>query len=319
MIGALFLAAIIGFAAQRGTICVVKAVEEVVTRRDARLFLGFVECALWALAATTVAAAFGIIASTSPAAPAGALFAAFGGAIFGLGASVNGGCALGSAARLARGEIAFLAMPVGFILGAAGVTHALPFAVAQSATTTTPTTTSHMAILLAGVFLLIQTFRFVMFLRASPNARRLIVQGVWPVSAVMAAIGVAGGGLSLAAPAWAYTALLVDVGAHGVGAGVLDGGVIYGALLSGAALSAWLAQRLHIEWPTLRHVAEKILGGAAMGAGAVLIPGGNDALLLHGLPHLVGTAMIAYASMSAAIALSLVLTRRVTGYYPSLR
>lgn len=318
MIAALFLAAIIGFAAQRGTICVVKAVEDVVTRRDARLFLGFFECALWAFAATTIAAAFGIFASTSLASPAGAFLAAFGGAIFGLGASVNGGCALGSAARLARGEVAFLAMPLGFILGAAGVAHAFPIAVAQSAPPS-PTTTSQAAILLAGAFLLIQTFRFVMFVRRSPNARRLIAQRVWPVSAVMAAIGVAGSALSLFAPAWAYTALLVDVGAHGVRAGVLDGGVIYGALLSGAALSAWLVQRLRIERPTLRHIAEKILGGAAMGAGAVLIPGGNDALLLHGLPHLIGTAMIAYTAMSAAIALSLVLTRGLTAYYTSLR
>src|SRR5690349_14914892 len=65
-------------------------------------------------------------------------------------------------------------------------------------------------------------------------------------------------------------------------AGAIVGGALFGA---GALLNA-------------RHFS----GGALMGAGAALIPGGNDSLVLIGLPLLQPAAGAAYVAMVSAIA-----------------
>jgi len=47
-----------------------------------------------------------------------------------------------------------------------------------------------------------------------------------------------------------------------------------------------------------------------MGAGSYLAPGGNDSMVLVGLPHLFLYAFIAYLSMSAAIAAVVLVEQR---------
>jgi hypothetical protein len=46
-------------------------------------------------------------------------------------------------------------------------------------------------------------------------------------------------------------------------------------------------------------------GGVLMGAGAALVPGGNDALVLHALPSLLPHAALAYTAMVAGISCAL--------------
>jgi hypothetical protein len=46
-----------------------------------------------------------------------------------------------------------------------------------------------------------------------------------------------------------------------------------------------------------------------MGAGAALVPGGNDALVLHALPGLVPHTALAYAAMVAGIGCALLWSR----------
>jgi uncharacterized membrane protein YedE/YeeE len=298
---ALALAFVVGFAAQRGTICAVRAVDDVIARRDPRLFIGFLECALWAFSLAALLAVADVGAPASPVRWGGLFPAALGGALFGLGASLNGACAFGSAARLARGELSFLAMPFGFVLGAALTAPWAPLA-------SPPTAAPHfggIAAAIAGLFLLIQIVRAARWLRRAGAARRLIAARALPVSAAMAGIGLAGGALALLAPGWTYTALLAELGAHGAAAGAVRQTALYGALLLGAALSAQLVRRFIVRPPSLRGLGEKSAAGGLMGAGAALVPGGNDALLLNGMPHLAAAAFVAYLSMNAAIALAL--------------
>ncbi|MCI0757118.1 hypothetical protein [Teichococcus vastitatis] len=87
----------LGGAIQFGTICAVRAAEELVEHRRADSFLGFFECSLWAL---LVAWASGVALAT-PWAPPGWL--CLDAVLFGAGAAVNGGCAFGSVARLGEG------------------------------------------------------------------------------------------------------------------------------------------------------------------------------------------------------------------------
>ncbi len=50
-------------------------------------------------------------------------------------------------------------------------------------------------------------------------------------------------------------------------------------------------------------------GGTLMGAGAALVPGGNDAPVLHALPALLPQAALAYAALVAGAACTLLLLR----------
>jgi uncharacterized protein len=42
--------------------------------------------------------------------------------------------------------------------------------------------------------------------------------------------------------------------------------------------------RFMLEWPTIKNIVRRTLGGILMGLGALLIPGGNDTLLMIGFP-----------------------------------
>ena len=51
-----------------------------------------------------------------------------------------------------------------------------------------------------------------------------------------------------------------------------------------------------------------------MGVGSLLIPGGNDGLILVGMPLLWPYAWVAFLTMCVAIGLALVVERNLTGH-----
>jgi uncharacterized membrane protein YedE/YeeE len=88
----LFVAALLGFAAHRASFCSVKAVAEVLSTRRAHMLTSFVKIVLWVFAialplswlAPPIVAIGGTWAFGMP--------ALVGGALFGIGAAMNGGC-----------------------------------------------------------------------------------------------------------------------------------------------------------------------------------------------------------------------------------
>ncbi len=61
--------------------------------------------------------------------------------------------------------------------------------------------------------------------------------------------------------------------------------------------------------PTPPQLAMRTTGGALMGLGARLLPGGNDALILVGLPFLLLHAWVGFVAMVMTIAASLAVAR----------
>ena len=111
------LAAILGFAAQRASICNVKAVAEAIRSRTGYLLAGIFKSVLWAFALTAPFLMLMPMASerfTGWPLSSGALT---GGFVFGLGAAINGACAFSTLSRLADGQLAMLGALVGFVLG----------------------------------------------------------------------------------------------------------------------------------------------------------------------------------------------------------
>lgn len=97
--GALLLAALVGFAAHRSSLCPEKAVAEVMSSGTAFTFGSFARATLWAIA---VAGAAGLIWPLMPQASVTlSLPLSFaGGFVFGVGAALSGGCLLPTVQRL---------------------------------------------------------------------------------------------------------------------------------------------------------------------------------------------------------------------------
>lgn len=301
------LAFFAGFALQRGNICAVAAVREGVEEGDWRRFLALLECAAWALFGLLLAAAFGWMPLREWPAQPSLTSAILGGALFGVGALVNGACTMGTIGRLGAGELAFLAMPAGFVAGAAGVA-ALGARVGRADAAALAGAPFALLLTALGVFAL---FRVWTALRAAPSAAALkaaILAPRWPPALAMAAIAFANVVLFVLIFAWPYTTLLVDI-ARGSAMDVAARSFLAAALVVGAGVGAASAGRFAWRAPSASAAASCFGGGALMGLGGALIPGGNDALVLMGLPLLQSSAFAAYAAMTAAIALGFVARR----------
>jgi hypothetical protein len=82
------------------------------------------------------------------------------------------------------------------------------------------------------------------------------------------------------------------------------------AMLVGMASSAWQRRSLQLRYPSrLREWFRHVTGGILMGLGAAMVPGGNDTLLLGGLPTMTGSALLTYLSLLVGIASGLGILR----------
>jgi toxin CptA len=299
------LALCAGFALQRGGICAVLAVRDVIRENRWARFSALLECAVWASIGLLSANALGLMSIGAWPTPASVMTAALGGAIFGLGAATNGACAFGSVGRLAAGEISFLMLPPAFVVG---VVIARRVGLAWRA--------ASMAFGISGAALGLLIAALVIFaawriwtaargIRRSPTgALGAFVAPTWPPALAMAIIAFANIGLLLLVANWPYTTLLVDV-ATGRGMENLLRALLVLTFVAGAVIGATSAGAFALRGADLGDLALRAGGGIVMGVGAAMIPGGNDALVLVGLPLLQFPALAAYAGMVAAITLCL--------------
>lgn len=104
----LALAAVLGFAAHRASLCTVRAVSEILTSGGAYCLKSFAKTAAWVLALIfPVLAVHPQFAAhlTGISLSWGTLI---GGLLFGIGAALNGGCSFSTLSRLADGQMRML-------------------------------------------------------------------------------------------------------------------------------------------------------------------------------------------------------------------
>ena len=82
-------------------------------------------------------------------------------------------------------------------------------------------------------------------------------------------------------------------------------------LLLGALAGGWHAGRLRSVRVSAGALLRCFAGGLLMGWGSLLIPGGNDGLILIGMPLLWPYAWVGFATMCLTIAGAQVLQRRL--------
>jgi hypothetical protein len=293
-------AAIMGYAIQRGATCMVAAVDEVLTKGTGYRLLGLAEAAVWVAGGVLLWRLLGGH-ETLPIGYPATLWTVAGGLLLGLGAFVTRACVFGAVARFGSGEWAYVLTPVGFFFGCATIWPLIG-----------KFPEMHVASPLFGAswllvpFALFVGWRLVEAFRA--GRARMFAAHVWTPHRATATIGIVFAISLIAIGPWAYTYALLAL-AQGRTDGVIAKFVLLFALFGGALTGGWTAGRLKLTAPTTETVIRCFGGGVLMGWGSLLIPGGNDELLLVGIPLLQPYAMVAVASMALAIGVGLTAER----------
>lgn len=321
LLASLCLAAILGFAAHRASICTVRAVAEVLSTGRAYCFLSFGKSVLW------VAAILFLVILYNPKVGADisgfelSAAACIGGLMFGVGAALNGGCSFSTLSRLADGQLRMLVTLIGFAFGVLMIAYTFRAGYVWRAVSSPPfiqALSPYAGIMALGLW----TWCFwelarLWFRRPRnlPFAEKLLVRQ-YSLSTAAALMGGANGLLYLLHGPWTYTGVLRQ-GVEGlVIMSDLSGSTrisLFVAVFLGMLLSAWQRGNFRLEGRVSPSWLMNGMGGALMGGGVVLVPGGNDALILFGIPTLSQHALPAYAAMLVGIALVILAMRSLTG------
>lgn len=295
-------AAVMGYAIQRGATCLVAAVDELLTKRRADRVLGLFEAAVWVAGGVLAWAALGGQAMLPIGYPA-TLATVAGGLLLGIGAFVTRACVFGAIAKFGSGDWVYLLTPVGFFIGCATIWPLIgKFPEMHVAS---PLFEANWLLVPFAVF---AAWRLFEALRAARGG--MLAAHIWTPHRATAVIGIVFAISLIAIGPWAYTYALLTL-AQGRTEGVVVKLVLLFALFAGALLGGWTAGLLKRRVPTREAVVRCLGGGILMGWGSLLIPGGNDELLLVGLPLLQPYAWVAVASMAAAIAFGQSVERRL--------
>ena len=327
LVAILLLVAGVGFAAHRASLCTVRAVSEIATSGTAYMLLSFGKAALWA------ALVYGaLLTFVSPDAARFAAFeprsaALFGGFVFGIGAAVNGACSYSTLQRVADGDLWGLATFVGMGFGI------LCWSVADSAfALTLPITVNVLwqqlgawmpwLLALLGALAAGETLRLWRSRPRSLPVWRLPSTSAYRVSTAAAIMGVCAGLLYGLQGAWSYTTTLrraIDAGYRGLPAPTTLQLLLFVALFAGMLASSLQRGSFALRWRRGESAWARLAGGFMMGAGASVVPGGNDTLILTGIPALSGWALAAYGTLLLGVSVGLWLRRRAGAPFPSVR
>jgi hypothetical protein len=247
--------------------------------------------------------------------------AAFGGGfLFGVGAAVNGGCAFSTLGQLANGNLWMLTTLFGFCMGVAGLSIMAPM-IEPSLNLTPLLLKAPKPLIFAGLALLwlLACWEIVRLWRSREKGkswRQIFFARHYRLSTAALLLGSCGGVLYVLHDAWTYTNVLKQEVQSLWHLNEQPGTInllFFLALLGGMILSAWQRGSLRLRWRRIQAWPRHLMGGILMGAGAVLIPGGNDTLILKSLPGLSPHAIPAFVALLFGIGVTLLFMRRLTG------
>ena len=313
----LLLTAMTGFAAHRASVCTVRAVLEIAHARTARMLTSFGKTALWA------ALVFGVLTWIAPGQSMLSVLeprplAIAGGFLFGLGAACNGACSYSTLQRVADGDLWGLTTLAGMTLGVLGWA-ALDSALLMTHAARAPvgwTQLGQWSPWLLALLVVLGSFEAYRVWRTHPDRapwRERILADHYRVASAAVVMGVCAGLLYALQGGWSYTTTLrraVEAGYRGLAGPMPIQFALFAAFFAGMLLSAIQRKSFRLRWRPTASIWPRLGGGTLMGVGAAMVPGGNDTLLLTGLPALSGWALGAYVAVVIGVATGLALLRR---------
>jgi len=295
-----------GYSANQGSTCLVAAAHELHLRRRPRLFVGLL-LASAAAGLVAVPLAWSRVAGGALAESTGISATLLVGAIaFGIGALINDACLLGSLSRLGDGEIRLIAMPFGLAAGLLLIDQIMVDRSPLWPSVLMPPSKLGCTALAGFLIVAVLSLIYISRRTVSRSNRR------WPLGVSMLVLGIAGGALYVIAPLWNYVDLVrrsVALTMAPTGEAVI---LTVAASIAGAVTAALRQGKWRLQRPTLSDIAKSFAGGALMGVGVALIPGGNNGLVLAAIPAFSPGGAAAYLLMTATIVLGLSARARIS-------
>lgn len=283
---------ILGFALSRASTCTVAATMRLVRQRKVDWLVGIAVAVSWsALTLFLIGLAFqDWIAEPQAFALNTTLVAAA--VIMGVGAWMNSGCFIGSIGQVSSGNLSFLATFAGLAVSQfiAGFVDILGLAPMSPTLRLSPQSGLPFWAFVA-VFATLLSWSI---WRIAKRRQQAII--------ALAAMGCAAAIVYSLQPTWSYEAL---IGRLVLGENVLNNLVVVltvVALFAGATISAAMNQKFKLSHMGLMGTLSCFVGGMLMGFGALLMPGGNDTLILWVIPSFAFHALVAYLLMIATVA-----------------
>jgi toxin CptA len=294
--------------------------DEVVRRQSVNRLTSMAEASLWVAGGLLIANALHL-PGKMPAGYAVNYVTVMGGALLGFGAYINKACVFGAIAKLGSGEWAYVVTPIGFYAGCATFASVFSFPAAWRLPYDSAVLQASPWIALAFVaFLLWRVGSSLLTLSAVTTGKsvwqrlaRALAERMWSPHAATTVIGITFFFMLLLVGAWAYTDVLAEL-AHGMAGNLIVRALLLVALFAGAMLGGYTAGRLRSTPISIAQVLKCFTGGLLMGWGSLLIPGGNDGLILIGMPLLWPYAWVAFLAMCIVIGSALVVERALVGH-----
>jgi uncharacterized membrane protein YedE/YeeE len=323
---AIVLAFILGFAAHRASVCMVRAIGEIMSSRSAFILVGIGKSMFWVWA--FIIPVVVLTPSAGAALPGWSLtgFATLGGFLFGVGGAMNGGCAYSTMARFVDGEGKMLAAIVGFAVGVACFAALtrwewLPRP-APSPALVGPLLAGNSAWLggaAACAFVAWALYELWRLRRTRPTGKSTIALVLAPryrLSTAAVLMGATGALLLLIFGVVSYSSTF-ELGIEGAlgtkGWPNATRVAVLIAVLAGMLASTLQRGTFRLDWRPRRAWLMNFSGGALMGLGTALAPGGNDALVLYGVPLFSPYAIPTFAALALGVAVALFAMRRLFG------
>jgi toxin CptA len=298
---AMVCVALMGFAIQRGGTCMVAAVYELLTLRRRHRLVAIFEASLWVAGVLMLAQCAGLTRGVATGYAVSGWTVA-GGVLFGLGAWLNRSCALGTVAQLGSGNWAYALTPLGYFAGCLSGGWLFPRSEpAVAAASLLPPTAAYGLALLFLVYLALRLGRPLLAALRQSHAGRTLWRQVWSPHGATVVIGASFVALLLLTGRWAYTEALADL-ARGNSVRLGLPVLLLLTLFAGAVVGGYTAGHWRPTVPSTAQAAQCFAGGAVMAWGSLMIPGGNDSLVLIGAPQLQPHAWLALVSMVLSIA-----------------
>ncbi len=319
---AILFAAVIGFAVHRASLCNVKAVAELLTTRRALMLGSFLKTVLWVIAVTIAIEFFLGPEETWPLQLWGfGIGSLAGGFVFGVGAALNGGCALGTIGRLGNGDLRMLVTLFGLVIGLAGASYSqerrwLPSPESVDLSLSMQPVVAIVLTAVLSIWGLRELWRLWRNRIRGISWRKLVFPNRYRLSTAALLLGISNGLIySLFGP-WSYTRTVRTAVNHIVlerpGPEILHW-LLFAAVIVGVLLSSLTRRSFALHWRIRFASLRNLLGGILMGVGIALTPGGNDVLILHTIPSGSPQALPAYAALLAGTATALMVMRALGG------
>lgn len=321
---ACIFAALLGFAAHRASVCTVRAIAELFSTRTGYMLGSIAKSALWVLA-TTIPVLFFMPAAVATVGGWQLTGAAMlGGLIFGIGAAANGACAYSTMARLVDGEFGMVMTIAGFALGVMAFVLLVNWQVAARPVPAPPFggKFNPWMIVVGAAILLWVIYEIIRLWRTRPPAtgvKHMILAPEYRLSSAAMLIGLASSTIFILIGSPGYSATLQNVIEGVIGTRAWPSTarwVLLLAVLSGMALSTVQRGSFKLDWRPRAAWLRNIGGGALMGLGTAMLPGGNDALILYGIPSFSPHALPSYAALALGTALGLLGMKYLLGVNP---